>query len=122
MRILYIDDSAVDRRLFEGLGRAHGAEVDTAADGWQGLELALRTAYDAVLIDLVMPQLHGLDVIRALRAGPGPNQRAPCMVVTAEGGIEDECRASGADAVFEKPIRIEAILKAVAAAAPKGRA
>jgi len=67
-RVLVVDD---EPQILRGLGtnlRARGYEVDTAPDGEQALELAARRRPDVVLLDLGLPGIDGVEVIRGLRA------------------------------------------------------
>ncbi len=66
-RILIVEDDRVLRRACEVGLRKRGYEVVTAADGQEGLELATSERFDLVLLDMLMPRLSGLDVLRELR-------------------------------------------------------
>jgi CheY-like chemotaxis protein len=80
--------------------------------------------FDAVLMDVMMPGLDGLEAARRIRALPGPERRVPILAVTASAFAEDiaACREAGMDAHLAKPIEREALLAAlvdlVRAAAP----
>src|SRR5207249_10608828 len=67
-RILLVEDDRFLRRACEASLRQHGLTVTTAADGEEGLRLARSERPDLVLLDMLMPKLSGLEVLRALRS------------------------------------------------------
>jgi two-component system phosphate regulon response regulator PhoB/two-component system alkaline phosphatase synthesis response regulator PhoP len=69
-RILVIDDDDLLTELVSFTLGAHGHEVADAADGWTGLELAMRQPFDLVVLDGILPGLDGLEVLRRLRGEP----------------------------------------------------
>ena len=84
--------------------RAEGHEVVFAADGEAGLQMALRSHADVVLLDLMMPKMHGYQVLQALRAHPA-TQRSAIVVVSAKAYASDKRKAleMGASAYLQKP-------------------
>ena len=114
MRILLIEDSRrLQRTLALGLQR-EGYHVDIASDGASGLELAREQDYDLLVLDLMLPELDGLTVLRRLRAA-----EAPCavLILTARDSIEDRVTGLklGADDYLTKPFALEELLARVAA-------
>ena len=117
MRILVVeDDTPLSTFVRKGLEAEHYA-VDTAADGEQAVCLALESDYDLIVLDLNLPKLDGIDVLRAVRAKK-PN--LPVLVLTARSRIEDRVQAldSGADDCLNKPFsftelsaRVRALLR-----------
>ena len=109
MRILIVDDEpALSEHLARALGGA-GYAVDTAADGEQA-DFAVRTeSYDAVLLDLGLPRIDGLTLLRGWRQS-GLN--VPVLVLTARGSWHETVDGidSGADDYVAKPFRIEEVL------------
>ncbi|MCB1916749.1 MAG: response regulator, partial [Rhodocyclaceae bacterium] len=89
MRILLIEDEAALRRaLAAALSDGEGAAVvDEAADGEEGLYLAREYPFDLAIVDLGLPKLSGLEVIRRLRAEAS---RLPILVLTARGRWQDK--------------------------------
>jgi CheY-like chemotaxis protein len=67
-QILLVEDDRVLRRASSAGLRQHGWTVLTAADGEEALNMAGSEAIDLILLDMLMPKLHGLDVMRALKA------------------------------------------------------
>ena len=103
-RILVIEDQADIRELIGKILRMDGHEVVFAEDGEEGLRLALETPSDVVLLDLMMPKLHGFQVLQALRAHPATH-RAAIVVVSAKAYAGDKRKAleMGASAYLQKP-------------------
>lgn len=82
-RILVVDDAATARAWMRRRLEVAGYDVDTAADGREGLERAVASAPDLVLLDVVMPELDGFGACRALRAHP-VTQATPIILVTSQ--------------------------------------
>lgn len=102
MRLLLVeDDRKVAAALARGL-RADGYAVDVAASGDEALFNARVHAYDAVILDVMLPGPDGLDVCRTLRAD---GRWAPVLMLTARDGVADRIRGldSGADDYLVKP-------------------
>ena len=66
--VLVVDDSGVNRTKMRLAVRALGHKVETAEDGAKALKLLSREAYDAVLLDIVMPEIDGFDVLATMKA------------------------------------------------------
>lgn len=117
MRILLVEDNAVNRRLLGAMLRAAGFEMDEAEDGLAGLRMIDESHFDLVLMDLRMPGMDGITAIRHIRARGDAKAAVPVVVITADAGstIEAECRAAGADDLVLKPVSMMALFSAVAA-------
>jgi len=108
MRLLVVEDESLLRQqLVLGLQKA-GFVVDDAADGKAGLFQALEYEYDAAIIDLGLPLLDGISVIRKLRES---GRKYPVLILTARGDWQDKVAGldAGADDYVVKPFRIEEI-------------
>src|SRR5882757_2048328 len=105
MRILFVEDNEVNRRVVREMLRAGGVEMAEAEDGQIGLEMIAAHDYDLILMDLRMPVMDGMTAIRHLRARGDDKAALPVIVVTADDGasIEADCRLAGADDVLHKP-------------------
>jgi PAS domain S-box-containing protein len=105
-RILVVDDVVTNRLLLDAVLRAHGQEVAFATDGVEAVEAAARAPFDLILMDVHMPHQDGLAATRAIRAGGGPNARAPIVALTAAVMAEEvaACRAAGMDGYLAKPV------------------
>ena len=109
MRILVIEDELkVARFLKKGL-EAEGYEVETAADGKSGEKLARTEAYDLILLDVLLPQKGGFDVLRDLRKD---EIRIPILMLTARSTTEDIVGGldQGADDYLTKPFAFTELL------------
>ena len=92
MRLLVVEDESLLRQQLKmGLERA-GYVVDDAADGRTGLFQATEHDYDAAIIDLGLPQLDGISVIRKLREA---GKRYPVLILTARGDWQDKVAGLG---------------------------
>src|SRR5437867_1957769 len=114
MRVLLIEDYLpLVRSVSQGLREA-GYAVDTATDGEAGLEQAEATSYDVVILDLMLPKLDGLTVLKRLR---GQRNATPILVLTARDGIDDRVKGLnlGADDYLVKPFAFDELLARVRA-------
>jgi two-component system response regulator MprA len=114
MRILVVDDErkvrdAVDRAL-----RQEGHDVQLAPDGRAALDAMASARPDALVLDLLMPRVDGLEVCRRLRAA---GDRTPVLVLTARDAIADRVRGldAGADDYLVKPFALDELLARVRA-------
>ena len=91
-----------------------GYSVEKAFDGRKGLELALSGAFDLVLLDIMLPQLSGMEVLRRLRR----ESQVPVIMLTARDSVVDKVSGldSGADDYITKPFAIEELLARIRAA------
>lgn len=101
-RILHIEDDPANRLLVRKLLQNAGFEVIDAADGLEGVRLAVGTPPDLVLVDLNIPGLDGYEVTLRLRAEPSL-AKIPIVAITAEGDRETSL-AVGCDGFIQKPI------------------
>ena len=115
-RILLIDDDVKLYELLRTFLADHGFALQRAADGASGLDLLARQTYDAVLLDLMMPGIDGLEVCRRIRQ----QSRIPVVMLTAKGDEADRVvgRELGADDYVAKPFsprelvaRLRAVLR-----------
>jgi DNA-binding response OmpR family regulator len=114
MRLLLVEDSQrLQRSIGAGLRRA-GYALDSASDGATGLQLAESNPYDVVILDLMLPGLDGLTLLRRLRDGGG---EAHVLILTARDTVEDRVRGlrAGADDFLTKPFAFEELLARIQA-------
>lgn len=114
MRLLVVEDYVPLRKaLVQGLGEA-GFAVESAGDGDEALRYAGSTAYDVIVLDLMLPRVDGLSVLRRLRAG---GHAAAVLILTARDALEDRVRGldAGADDYLVKPFAFEELLARVRA-------
>ena len=106
MHILIIEDEKqLCCSIAEGL-RMDGYETDTCFDGNKGLELCLTENYDLILLDLNLPGVNGLDILRQFR---NQDDRTPVLILSARGQIQDKVEGLdlGANDYLTKPFHFE---------------
>jgi DNA-binding response OmpR family regulator len=109
MRILVVEDAAsLARSLAQGLSE-EGFAVDVAGDGEEGLHFAVEIAYDAIVLDRMLPRLDGLSLLRRARER---GVRAPVLLLTALGEVQDRVDGldGGADDYLVKPFAFDELL------------
>src|SRR3990170_1332089 len=120
-RVLVVEDDRNTVRLIETYLKKDGYLVTAAHDGKEGLDLARRSRPDLVILDLMLPEIGGMDVCRLLRA----ESKVPIIMLTAKSTEEDKLLGleSGADDYVTKPFsprelvaRVRAVLRRVAEA------
>ncbi len=111
--ILLVEDNPTNQLVIRSMLDAAGCAVEVAADGVQAVLAARRTGFSAILMDVQMPLMDGLEATRQIRATAGPNRRTPIIGLTAAAGAEYEaqCRAAGMDDYLTKPVRRLLLLK-----------
>jgi two-component system, OmpR family, response regulator MprA len=109
MHILVVDDESAVREAIERALRLDGYDVAVAADGREALETLDARAPDAVVLDVLMPQVDGLDVCRRLR---DRGDRTPVLMLTARDAVADRVAGldAGADDYLVKPFALEELL------------
>jgi len=110
MKALVVDDSAVMRKVLIGaLGRANITDIDQAGDGKEAVEATQANDYDLVLMDWNMPNMLGIDAVRAIREN---GKTMPIIMVTteAEKGRVIEALKSGAQNYVIKPFEPNTIV------------
>ncbi len=109
MRILIVEDTAsLARSLAQGLSE-EGFAVDVAGDGEEGLHLAREIAFDAIVLDRMMPRMDGLTMLRKARER---GVRTPVLLLTALGEVQDRIEGldGGADDYLVKPFSFDELL------------
>lgn len=121
MRVLVVEDHP---DIAENIGDSleeEGHEVDFALDGPTGLRLARAGRYDAMVLDLMLPRLDGLEVCRRLRQESGRD--LPILMLTARDALSDKLKGfeAGADDYLVKPFALEELHARLAALTARGR-
>ncbi len=116
-KILLVEDEEKLARVVELELQYEGYQVEKAFDGRTGLEKALNGGFDLVLLDIMLPQLSGMEVLRRLRKESG----VPVIMLTARDTVVDKVAGldSGADDYVTKPFEIEELLARIRAALRK---
>src|SRR4029453_4464830 len=109
MRVLVVDDEPAVREVLERILRLEGFEVAIACDGREAVRAQAATPADAVLLDVLMPGLDGLEVCRRLR---DTGDRTPVLMLTARESVGDRVAGleAGADDYLPKPFALEELL------------
>lgn len=112
-RILIVEDEAQIARFVELELKHEGYETDKAQDGRSGLDMALEQDYDLLLLDVMLPGLNGIEVLRRLRL----KKNTPVILLTARDAVMDKVSGldAGANDYVTKPFAIEELLARVRA-------
>ena len=106
----------MNQKLALRLLQQMGYRADVAANGLEAIECVARQTYDVVLMDVQMPEMDGLEATRRIvaRWPDGSRPRVVAMTANAMQGDREECLAAGMDDYLTKPIRVEALVEALA--------
>ena len=116
MRVLYVEDSVSLQKTVGGALRRSGYAVDVAGDGEEGARLAQTEAYDVAVLDIMLPKLDGISLLRQLRAC---GCDVPVLMLTARTAVSERVDGlnHGADDYLGKPFALEELLARVQALA-----
>lgn len=123
-QILLVDDDCELTDLLQEYLTGEGFEVTVANDGGRGLELAQSQAFDALVLDVMLPVYNGFDLLRKLREDSGPASRAlPVLMLTAKGDTVDRIVGleMGADDYLPKPCNPRELAARLRAVLRRGR-
>ena len=113
-RILIIDDGQRTRQMYSMLLGQLGHEVQTAADGWSGIEMVQSFRPDAVLLDVGMPGLNGFATCKQIRAQSSGKDIALIAVTGwAQYEVQQEAEEAGFDRILVKPVGAQKILEVI---------
>ncbi len=104
-KVLYIEDSAINTYIVKKIISDLGYQMITAYDGAEGITQAEKITPDLILIDLVLPDIHGVDVAKHLRS-LDTFKTTPIIALTAteSPAMKEECLAAGFNDYLEKPV------------------
>ena len=104
MRILYVEDEKFLAEAVIHLLKKEKIMVDWTADGEEGLSLALKPNYDCIVLDIMLPKMSGLDILKIVRAR---GIKTPIIMLSALNEVEDKIRGleDGADDYLSKPFK-----------------
>ena len=113
LRLLLAEDNVTNQKLALRLLERLGYRADVAADGWEVLQALRRQAYDAVLMDVQMPEMDGLEATRQIHQIWRGRLRPWIIAMTANAMKEDReaCLAAGMDDYLSKPIRVDELIR-----------
>jgi signal transduction histidine kinase/ActR/RegA family two-component response regulator len=123
LRILLVEDNRVNQLVARRLLEKDGHDVALCENGAEAVELAVTREFDAILMDVQMPGVDGLEATRRIRsAESAAGRRIPIVALTAHGFQQDmeRCLAAGMDDYLSKPFTPEALSRALSRAARKG--
>jgi two-component system response regulator MprA len=120
MRVLVVDDEPAVREAVDRALRLEGFRTELAGDGRAALDALAAAPPDAVVLDVLMPYVDGLEVCRRLRAA---GDRTPVLLLTGCDAVADRVRAldAGADDCLVKPFALEELLACVRALLRRAR-
>jgi CheY-like chemotaxis protein/nitrogen-specific signal transduction histidine kinase len=116
MRVLLCDDNAINQKVALRLLQQMGYRADVAANGLEALAALDRQPYDLIFMDVMMPEMDGLEAARLIRArqkqaAQYPNYKSHLIIIamtaSAMQGDREKCLAAGMDDYIAKPVRLE---------------
>jgi signal transduction histidine kinase/ActR/RegA family two-component response regulator len=126
LRILVAEDNEINRRTLDSLLRRDGHFLRFAADGAEAAEKARAERFDAILMDIQMPEVDGLEATRRIREAEvdAKQERVPIIGLTAHAFAEDaqRCFEAGMDGYLAKPYHIDDLRRLLAACAQRSPA
>jgi CheY-like chemotaxis protein len=116
--ILLAEDNEINRQIVHEMLKLNGLIVHEAHNGQEVIDLAARREYAAILMDISMPVMNGVDATEIIRSTSGPNQNAKIIGLTAHALADEQARfiACGMDTILNKPISQATLLAALLAA------
>jgi CheY-like chemotaxis protein len=117
LRILLVEDNPINQMVARRMLEKKGYDVAVAENGKEALRALDGQAFDAVLMDVQMPEMDGLEAAAAIRAREqGTDRRLPIIALTAHAmnGDRERCLAAGMDGYVTKPVTSPVLLKALA--------
>ena len=119
MKILLAEDTKDLNKVVTQMLEMQGFDVDSAFDGEEALKLALSNGYDGIVLDIMMPKMSGLDVLKEIRSR---NIVTPVLMLTAKAEVDDrvECLDAGADDYLTKPFAMKELMARVKALTRRG--
>lgn len=114
MRILVVEDEPDLNNLIVKKLKQENYTVDTCFDGKEALDYSLCTEYDAIVLDIMLPKINGLEILKQLR---DKNKKTPVLLLTAKDSIDDRVLGlnTGADDYLVKPFAFDELLARIRA-------
>ena len=119
LSVLHVDDDPVNLRVVEEILGAFGHRAVKALSGAEALEQLSSQAFDVVLMDIHMPEMSGIEVLKRIRERPGADRDTPVIALTADilSREPSEYLALGFSGFVPKPVMVQGLIAAVARAA-----
>lgn len=119
MKILLAEDTKDLNKVVTQMLEMQGFDVDSAFDGEEALKLALSNGYDGIVLDIMMPKMSGLQVLKEIRSR---NILTPVLMLTAKAEVDDRVEGldAGADDYLTKPFAMKELMARVKALTRRG--
>ncbi|HET8730690.1 MAG TPA: ATP-binding protein, partial [Moraxellaceae bacterium] len=119
-RILLAEDNPVNQRVAQSMLERLGQRADVVANGREAVEALQQISYDVVLMDVLMPEMDGLDATRAIRRLLPASQQPYIVAMTANAmtGDRERCIRAGMNAFVAKPIRLQRLAEILSRLTP----
>ncbi|ULA65742.1 MAG: Transcriptional regulatory protein CusR [Nitrospira sp.] len=119
MRVLVVEDETKVGSFIKRALEEESYAVDLCEDGSKGLEMVLATNYDLIVVDLMLPSMSGMDILKAARR---ERVQTPVMILTAQSQVDQRVKGldAGADDYLTKPFAIDELLARVRALLRRG--
>ena len=119
MKILLAEDTADLNKVITSMLNMQGFDVDSALDGKEAFDLAMQNGYDGIILDIMMPKMTGLEVLKEIRA---KNIVTPVLMLTAKAEVDDRVEGldAGADDYLTKPFAMKELMARVKALTRRG--
>jgi CheY-like chemotaxis protein len=117
LRILLVEDNPINQKVACCMLQKNGHTVVTANNGREALVTLASCEFDAVLMDVQMPEMDGLEATAAIRAGEqGTSRHVPILALTAHAliGDRERCLRAGMDGYIAKPVQSAQLMQALA--------
>ena len=113
-QVLIVEDNVLNMKLFNDLLEAHGYSTLKSSSGLEGFELARNHRPDLILMDIQLPEVSGIDIIKLLKENDDL-RRIPVIAITAFAmkGDEERIRESGCEGYLSKPISVSKFIETV---------
>lgn len=113
LRILLAEDNVVNQRMAQLLLERLSQTADIVSNGVEAVKAATQLPYDLILMDVLMPEMDGLDATRAIRAQLPKDQQPRIVAMTANAltGDRERCLAAGMDDYISKPVQLDELAK-----------
>lgn len=124
LNILVVDDNIINQRVTQAYLTQLGHEVTTADNGLEAINILQYNKFDAVMMDLLLPIMDGLEATRTIRTWSGPKGRIPIIAVTASIHASEmqACLKAGMNAFLEKPLQRDLMVSTLNQVVHSGRA
>jgi CheY-like chemotaxis protein len=120
-KVLVVDDVAMNCRVFTGLLKETGLDIDTAGSGKEALELCKKKSYHMIFMDHMMPEMDGIETFHRIKSDCPLNADIPIVILTANAvaGMREEYLAQGFSGYLSKPVTGKELEEMIAKFLPK---